>query len=77
MKWLGLLYYILNQRPSVFVSNKGSKDNEVASDVKVNNGSSKNCLLVESLIDRSALYDTEEYELLFEEVECYNWFVIM
>ena len=65
MKWLGLVYSILNKRPLFLMMIPRRK--MLALDVTtVNNGKSKESLFVTAWRD-DALDDTEEYEVLFEE----------
>jgi hypothetical protein len=61
------IFHVESTPPFLLVSDEGSKDKDVASDVEVNNGSSNNCLFTESWLIDGALNNMVEYEVVFEE----------
>jgi hypothetical protein len=63
-----VVFYVESVPPSsVLVPNEDSKDKEIASDMKVDNGDSKNYLFVDSWMLDGVLDDMDEYEVVFEE----------
>jgi hypothetical protein len=61
------VFHVESAPPSVLVPNGASKTDKIALDMKVDSGSSQNCLFVDSWMVAGVLDDTEEYEVVFEE----------
>jgi hypothetical protein len=61
------VFHVESAPPSILVPNEASKDNKIASDMKVDNGNSQNSLFVDSWMIDGVLHDMEEYEVVFKD----------